>query len=75
MPAAEVITDSQLRLVLDMGMDIDGNVIYKNKNFNNVKPTSTADQLYAIAQALAPLQQHPMVTIERNNSYDVINQA
>lgn len=70
--AQAMITDTQLRMVFDHGMDLDGNQISKNKNFNNVKPTATTDNLFAIAQALAPIQTHPLQQIERNDSFDLI---
>jgi hypothetical protein len=66
------VTDSQLRLSFDFGKDVDGNQVVKYKSFNNVKTDATADALHSIATALAPLQQHPLLTVERNNSYEII---
>jgi hypothetical protein len=67
--ATSSIQDSQLRLVLETGVDAEGKPIFKNKSFNNVKTSATADQLYATANALIGLQQHPIFNIEQNNSY------
>lgn len=70
--AVSQMTDSQLRLVLDDGIDaISGKQLFKAKSFNNVKTAATADQLYAIASAVSPLQQRPLTTIERKDNSDI----
>jgi hypothetical protein len=68
----EIISNSQIQMVLDHGLDIEGNPIFKNKNFNNVKTTATPDGLYAVATALVPLQQHVLSTLERSNTYTIV---
>lgn len=66
------MTNSQLRLVLYDGDDlVTGKPIYKAKSFNNVKTDATPDQLYAIANAFAGLQERPLFNIERKDSSDV----
>jgi hypothetical protein len=67
--AQAIISDSQLRLVFDMGVDENGKVIYKNKNFSNIKTSATTDGLFAVAQGLVSLQQHPVSAIERNDTH------
>jgi Protein of unknown function (DUF1659) len=70
--AVSDMTDSQLRLVFHDGDDaITGEPIYKYKSFNNVKTDATADQLYAIANAISGLQQRPLFNIERKDSSDI----
>ncbi|MFC4557960.1 DUF1659 domain-containing protein [Virgibacillus kekensis] len=70
--AVATMTDSSLRLVLDNGIDaISGKQLFKAKSFNNVKPGATADQLYAIATAVAPLQQRPLASVERKDSAEI----
>ncbi|MCM3443479.1 DUF1659 domain-containing protein [Metabacillus halosaccharovorans] len=69
--ASQVILDSQLSLVFDMGMDEDGKVILKRKNYNNVKTTATPDELLQVAQALASLQTETLSAIERNDSNQI----
>jgi hypothetical protein len=66
--AQSIISDSQLRLVFDMGVDENGKAIYKNKNFSNIKTSATTDGLFAVAQGLVSLQQHPVSAIERNDT-------
>jgi hypothetical protein len=65
--AQAIISDSQLRLVFDMGVNAEGKAIYKNKNFSNIKTTATTDGLFAVAQGLVSLQQYPVSSIERND--------
>ncbi|WP_330949218.1 DUF1659 domain-containing protein [Virgibacillus sp. MG-45] len=66
------MTNSQLRLVLYDGDDaITGKPIYKAKSFNNVNFAATANQLYAVATAIAGLQQRPLYRIERKDSSDI----
>ncbi|QHS22074.1 DUF1659 domain-containing protein [Virgibacillus sp. MSP4-1] len=59
---------SQLQLVFEAGPDSDGEITYKNKNFNNVKTEATADQLMAVTNALVPLQERSLYSVERNDS-------
>ncbi|HLR40557.1 MAG TPA: DUF1659 domain-containing protein [Virgibacillus sp.] len=71
MAVAEKIS-SQLRLTFYDGEDTStGDAIYKSKSFNNVKTEATADELYAIAQAMSGLQERPLYTIERKDTSDV----
>lgn len=70
--AVEAPIKSTLQLVFDDGADlVTGKPIYKQKSFNNVKVAATADQLYAIAQAVAGLQQRPLYNIEREDSSEI----
>ena len=70
--AEAVLITSQLRLVLVDGMDEEnGEPIYKFKSFNNVKSSSNADQLYAIGEAFAGLQERELSIIERKDSSDI----
>ncbi|HLS09628.1 DUF1659 domain-containing protein [Lentibacillus sp.] len=63
---------SRLTLILDDGDDMmTGETIFKSKTFNNVKPEATADQLYAIATAVADLQERPLYTIERSDDSEI----
>ena len=63
---------SQLRLTLDNGNDMEtGKMIFKMKSFNNVKTDATADQLYAVALALAGLQTLPLFAVERFDNSEI----
>lgn len=68
MAVAEQIS-TQLRLVFYDGDDVlTGNPVFKSKNFNNVKTDVSADQLLAVAEAFAGLQERPLTRIERNDN-------
>lgn len=61
--------DTRLKLTFQNGIDPNsGKELYKTKSFNNVKTSSTADQLFAIATALAPLQQLTLSSVKRNDT-------
>lgn len=70
--ATSVLVSSQLRLVLDDGIHpTSGNIIFKRKSFNNVKTDANAEQLYAVAEALASLQTLPLYGVERFDQSDI----
>ncbi|UFT98874.1 DUF1659 domain-containing protein [Radiobacillus kanasensis] len=60
--------DSGLQLVFEDGVNPEtGETILRRKSFNNVKTTATADQLFAIASALVPLQQKTLNSIQQKD--------
>lgn len=67
--ATATLSDSRLSIEFDAGVDGEGNAVFTHKNFNNVKTDADNDQLYNIVQALVPLQQHELSTIERDNTF------
>ncbi|WP_347551465.1 DUF1659 domain-containing protein [Pseudalkalibacillus hwajinpoensis] len=69
--ATASLMETQPRMVLDVGVDENGKTIFRSKNFNNIKPSATTDSIFAVAQALAPLQQHSLFAVERNDSSDL----
>ena len=69
MAASQDILDTQLRLVFENGVDGKGKVIYKNKNYNNINPSVSADDLYDVAVAIIGLQTLYLFNIERNDSF------
>ncbi|MDP4549542.1 DUF1659 domain-containing protein [Alkalihalobacillus macyae] len=69
--ATSSLLNTQLRMVLETGVDGNGKSLFRSKNFNNMKPSATPDALFAVALALAPLQQHSLFAVERNDSSDL----
>jgi Protein of unknown function (DUF1659) len=69
--ANEVLLETQLRLVFDMGMSENGKQIFKSKNYNNVKTSATADQLLQAAQAIAGLQTEVLAFVERDDTNQI----
>ncbi|TCP29769.1 uncharacterized protein DUF1659 [Scopulibacillus darangshiensis] len=66
--ASGTVVNSALILTLDAGVNEDGKPVYKRKSFRNIKTLATYDQLFNVANALAPLQQYPLESVERDNS-------
>lgn len=63
------LVKSQLRLVFENGTHpTSGEKVYKTKSFNNIHTSATAEQLYAVGNALAGLQTLPLYGIDRNDS-------
>ncbi|MFZ0371427.1 MAG: DUF1659 domain-containing protein [Halobacillus sp.] len=73
MAVSTEIVRSQLQLVLENGQDEKGNTIFRTKSFNNIKMTASEDQLYRVATAMAPLQQHLLYAVERNDNSILID--
>lgn len=66
--------DTRLQLQFENGIDaVTGNLLLKNKSFNNIKTTATPDQLLAVTNALVPLQQKTLYAIKRNDT-DIITE-
>lgn len=57
--------DSTLRIRVQTGIGASGQPVYRNRSYNNVKAAATDDDVYAVAQAIAGLQQHPVNSIIR----------
>ncbi|MGG3641109.1 DUF1659 domain-containing protein [Bacillus gobiensis] len=65
--ASAVLVESKIRLVFDKGTDGEGKPVTGGKTINNVKKDATPENLIAAAQAIASLQIHPLVDVERND--------
>lgn len=53
-----------LRLVVETGVDDRGNPVYRSRSYNRVKPESSEQDVYAVAVALAGLQQNPLQGVQ-----------
>lgn len=72
MMAQEMLKDTGIRLFFETGLDGNGEPIIKSKSFNNVRKEATVEQIYQASQAVASLSAYPLISLERNNSLDVI---
>lgn len=70
--ATASIKDSTFVLSFDGGFDENDEPIVLTKSFQNIKAGADYDALLAIAQKFVPLQQHPLLTVERDDT-NVIN--
>ncbi|MCO7128090.1 DUF1659 domain-containing protein [Sporolactobacillus shoreicorticis] len=71
--ATRTITESVFVMNLSGGLDEKGEQILLTKSFRNIKPAASEDGLLAIARKLAPLQQHPLVSVERNDTAEIVD--
>lgn len=70
--AQEMLKDCGIRLFFETGLDEKGEPIVKSKTYNNVRKEATGEQIYQAAQALVGLSTYPLISLERNNSLDII---
>jgi hypothetical protein len=70
--AQALLAETKLRLVFEVGMDVDGEPILKTKTFSNVKKEATADQLYQAAQAIYSLSNDILSRVERVDNSDLL---
>ncbi|GAB3805789.1 DUF1659 domain-containing protein [Virgibacillus kimchii] len=70
--AIQEMMSSSLQLVFSAGIDEEsGEPVYRTRSFNNVKTTADAEQLYAVATAMAGLQELPLYNIHRRDSSEI----
>lgn len=65
---------STLSLRVQTGIGTTGAPVYKNVNFNSLKPSAVDDSAYTVAQALSGLQKHTLVAINRVDTANLIEQ-
>ena len=65
------ITHCRLSILYVTGYKVDGNPIFKLKQFRNILPQAADENLYQTALAIAALQQHDVQKVERNNTYEL----
>lgn len=65
MAVNRVPVGTTLRLVLQTGVDPNGNPVYRNKSLSNVKPEALEVDIYNVAQALANLQEYTLTNVLR----------
>ena len=64
--AIQTKNPSGLKLRFDCGKDnITGNTKVKSKTFSNVRPIATADELFAVGNAIAGLQKYDVLEIAK----------
>ncbi|HCX03224.1 MAG TPA: hypothetical protein DHM42_01960 [Clostridiales bacterium] len=64
--------EGRLTVALNTGVDGEGNPIIKNKSFSRVKPAVTGEDAYAVASGLSGLQEHPLVSINKTEEYELV---
>lgn len=70
--AQAIMADTKLRLVFETGMNEKGEPVYSSKTFSNIKITATETELFQAAKAVGSLAADPLVSIYRNDTYDLV---
>ena len=65
---------STLRLIVETGVDLEGNPILKNRNYLNVKPAATDQDVFDAGTLLASLQQNTLNAMQRLDDAALIDQ-
>jgi hypothetical protein len=63
---------TRITLQFNLGTDVFGDEIYREKRFNNIKGLATDEAIEGVALALGTLQQHTLQAVVRNNSYRLV---
>ena len=75
MPVSSVPQISRFVLILQVGTELDGNPILKNRIYQNVKAEATDQDVFDVGQALASLQNYPLYMTERIDREELIQLA
>ncbi|MEH7307866.1 DUF1659 domain-containing protein [Neobacillus drentensis] len=70
--AQALLEGTKLRLIFEVGLDVNGDPILRAKTFSNVKKEATVEQLYQAAQAITVLCKDTLIKVERNDSSEII---
>ena len=65
---------SRLQLRLIVGQDRQGNPIYRTRSYSNVKPDASDEDVFAVGNALAGLQQHDVEELRRTNDFILLEE-
>lgn len=69
--AQAILMKSTLSLVFDHGLNNEGKPIHKTKTFANVNEMATATELETAGTAISTLTDKPVVTIARNDYFEI----
>jgi hypothetical protein len=70
--AQAILASSKLRLVFQVGLDIEGKPVLKAKTVTNIQKAATPDQLVRAAQAIAGLSSDTFSSMERVDQSDLL---
>jgi hypothetical protein len=62
---------SKLKLTFSNGVDGNGKELKKTKTYSNIKPTTTDEDVYAIADVLISLQQSTALQVGRLDEKEI----
>lgn len=62
---------SDLVINVQDGVNAQGNPVIRARRYSGVKPSAAADDVYAVGQTLASLQEKPLAGIQRRDLVDL----
>ena len=65
MAIVSIANASSVKVKFDQGSDINGDRIIKNRTYSSIKPKSSSEDILAVITALAELQKHTLVGVNR----------
>ena len=65
MAVVRVAAASRLAVKVQTGVSASGSPVFRVRNFQNMKPSAAEADVFAVGQALAGLQKHPVNSIGR----------
>ncbi|WP_033827090.1 DUF1659 domain-containing protein [Bacillus andreraoultii] len=65
------IIKTNFRILYEFGLDQKGETVFKTKSYNNVKTSSTDEQIYEAALAIASLSSLPFFNVERDDKKEI----
>lgn len=71
--AQAILIESKLRLTFETGMKENGEPLFKSKTFANINNNATSEQLYQFSNAIDTLSANPLVSVQRDDRYRIIN--
>ena len=69
--AVEINNLSSLKIKLSLGLDDDGKAIVRSKTFGALKHNALADNVLAVADAFASLQQHELMEVVKQDNTSI----
>ena len=60
-----------VRLSFQSGVDAKGNPVLRTRSLNRVKTSAGVQEIYDVAQALASLQEYPLVAVSKVDTSEI----
>ena len=68
------VVSSGLRVMVQVGTNVEGLPVIRTRNFTTIKPQATDDAVYYVGMKIGELQQYPVSGIRRVIESDLIYQ-
>jgi len=71
MPVTTTNVASELILVMDNGIGTSGRSLTKSRIYKNIRSNASDEDLYAVAQGIASLQDKLLLAVQRRNTVEI----